>query len=305
MGDDGMTLQKIDWRTTTAAIWQRASMPYRACLNCRDAARGALPIPALFYHRVADTHPTPWTISRGDFESQIDWMAKRFEFVSLDEVQRRVSERASFRSAVAITFDDGYRENLDFALPLLLKRRIPVTYFVTAGNVLSGETFPHDGALGLDLPPHSADEIADLAKEGIDIGVHTMSHRDLGHSLSEAELHEEIVVARETLESMTGGSLRHFAFPFGQLENVNAASLRKVHEAGYASWSSAFGGYNVPGRSIRHILRFHGDPSLVRLSNWLTGDPRWRKVGAEDPQYAEPADVEPRDTATALPQEHA
>lgn len=300
-----MTLQKIDWRTTTAAIWQRASMPYRACLNRRDAARGVLPIPALFYHRVADTHPTPWTISCADFESQIAWMAKRFEFVSLDEVQRRVKERASFRSAVAITFDDGYRENLEFALPLLLKRRIPVTYYVTAGNVVSGETFPHDRALGLDLPPHSADQIADLTKEGIDIGVHTMTHRDLGQSLSEAELREEIVVARETLESMTGQRLRHFAFPFGQRANVSAASLRKVREAGYASWSSAFGGYNVPGRSVRHILRFHGDPSLVRLSNWLTGDPRWRNVGAEDREYADPVDADACDSATAFPQERA
>lgn len=277
-----MTLQKFDWRTTTAAMWQRASMPYRACLNRRDAARGMLPIPALFYHRVADTHPTPWTISRADFECQIDWMAKRFEFVSLDELQRRMQDRSSCRAAVAITFDDGYRENLDFALPLLLKLRIPVTYYVTAANVLSGEPFPHDRALGLDLPPHSADEIAELAREGVDIGVHTMTHRDLGQSLSQAELREEIVVARGELESMTGGPIRHFAFPFGQRENIGAAALRKVHEAGYASWSSAFGGYNVPGRSRSPILRFHGDPSLVRLANWLTGDPRWRKVGADD-----------------------
>ncbi|HEV7278861.1 MAG TPA: polysaccharide deacetylase family protein [Pirellulaceae bacterium] len=277
-----MTLQKIDWRTTTAAMWQRASMPYRACLNRRDAARGMLPIPALFYHRVADTHPTPWTISRADFERQIDWMAKRFEFISLDELQRRMQERSSFRAAVAITFDDGYRENLDFALPLLLRLRIPVTYYVTAGNVLSGKTFPHDRELGLDLPPHSADEIADLAREGIDIGVHTMTHRDLGQALSEAELHEEIIGAREALESLTARSLRHFAFPFGQRENVSPAAVKKVREAGYASWSSAFGGYNVPGRSPDHILRFHGDPSLVRLSNWLTGDPRWRKVRADD-----------------------
>jgi hypothetical protein len=58
--------------------------------------------------------------------------------------------------------------------------------------------------------------------------------------------------------------------------------VKKVEAAGYASWSSAFGGYNVPGRSDGHLLRFHGDPSLVRLSNWLTGDPRWRKVRADD-----------------------
>lgn len=295
-----MTLQKFDWRTTTAALWQRASMPYRACLNRRDASRGMLPIPAVFYHRVADEYPTPWTISRSDFETEIDWMAQRFEFVSLDELQRRTKSQASFCPAVAITFDDGYRENLDFALPMLIERRIPVTYFVTAGNVLSGETFPHDRALGLDLRPHSPDEIAELAREGVEIGVHTMTHRDLGQSLTDAELHEEIVLARDELQSMTRRSLRHFAFPFGQRENTSFGALTKVREAGYASWSSAFGGYNVPGRSVRHILRFHGDPSLTRLSNWLTGDPRWRKVGADDEHFAESE----RDAA-ALRQERA
>lgn len=282
-----MTLQKFDWRTTTAALWQSASMPYRACLNRRDASRGTLPLPAVFYHRVADEHPTPWTISRADFEIQVNWMAQRFEFVSLDELQRRMKSQGCFWPAVAMTFDDGYRENLDFALPLLLQRRIPVTYFVTAGNVLSGEAFPHDRALGLDLRPHSPDEIAELAREGVEIGVHTMTHRDLGQSLTEAELHEEVVTARDELQAMTGRSLRHFAFPFGQRENIGAPALAKVREAGYASWSSAFGGYNVPGRSVRHILRFHGDPSLTRLSNWLTGDPRWRNVGIDEGHFAE------------------
>lgn len=298
-----MTLTKNDWRTTTASVWKCASAPLRAFYRRRDSLLGALPIPALFYHRVADSDPTPWTISRADFAAQIDWMAKRFEFLSLAELQRRVASRESFRPAVAITFDDGYRENLDFALPLLIERSIPVAYFVTAGNVLSGEPFPHDRALGLRLSPHTPDEIAALARHGVEIGVHTMTHRDLGQSLSEAELREEIVGARDALEAMVGSPLRYFAFPFGQTANVSQAAVEKVQEAGYAGWCSAFGGYNLPGRASRHLLRFHGDPSLSRLANWLTIDPRWRRSQSALSLYDEGCFDETDRHATALGKE--
>ncbi|MEZ6075994.1 MAG: hypothetical protein R3C56_10075 [Pirellulaceae bacterium] len=43
----------------------------------------------LFYHRVADTHSNPWTLSRSDFSRQLDWLQKYFDIVDLEEAQRR------------------------------------------------------------------------------------------------------------------------------------------------------------------------------------------------------------------------
>ena len=67
--------------------------------------------------------------------------------VSLAEAQRRLASGRNDRPCVSITFDDGYADNCDQALPLLIRERIPCTYFVTTRNVIDGKPFPHDVAV--------------------------------------------------------------------------------------------------------------------------------------------------------------
>ena len=47
------------------------------------------------------------------------------------------------------------------------------------------------------------------------------------------------------------------------------------YDAGYDGVCSAYGGYNFPGDDAFHLQRYHADPSLLRLKNWLTVDRRW------------------------------
>ena len=121
-------------RWITGAWGQRAfrwaTSPYRFVRQWDCARRQNYPISILFYHRVADRESNPWTIDNASFREQIDWLQAHFDLLGLEEAQRRIREGASPRPAVCITFDDGYAENLDQAIPLLLERRIPCTYFV-------------------------------------------------------------------------------------------------------------------------------------------------------------------------------
>eukprot|EP01047_Picozoa_sp_COSAG01_P079740 COSAG01_NODE_15243_length_1358_cov_1.042891_2_plen_50_part_01 len=50
-------------------------------MHRRMARSGQVPVLALFYHRVADDHPNPWTIRCDDFQRQIDWLQDHFEIV--------------------------------------------------------------------------------------------------------------------------------------------------------------------------------------------------------------------------------
>lgn len=258
----------------TAARWLRSGTtslvgPRRLR---RLAASGRAPIPVLFYHRVADAHVNDWTISRRRFERQIDFLRASFDVIGLDEVQRRIEQVDSRRPAVAITFDDGYAENCDFALPLLTRHQLPCTYFVAIEHVKTGAPFPHDAAAGVPLSVNRVDQLRAMAEAGIEIGLHTRTHVDFSKLSDAATVEREIVQATAELSEMIGRPVRYFAFPYGLPAQLTEAAIAGVDRAGLAGFCSAFGAYNVPGRDPFHIRRVHGDPDMARFRNWLNFD---------------------------------
>ena len=98
------------------------------------------------YHRVVDnfersaaeTIPA-MLISTRMLERQLDWLAKRFALLSLDELGDHLESGRSFKRPVAaITFDDGYSDDYQHAYPLLKRKGIPGAFFVVTGLVNSG-----------------------------------------------------------------------------------------------------------------------------------------------------------------------
>ena len=255
----------LEARVTLAAPFRRSRL--RAM-----SERSAAPISVLFYHRVADAHPNDWTICREQFRRHIEYCRERFDLVDLPEVQRRVSCCDSPRPAVSFTFDDGYAENCDFALPLLVEHRVPCTYFVTTSNIRDQKPFPHDVQAGVNLPVNSVAQLRQAASAGIEIGLHTRSHVDFSRVHDARVVHHEIVDAKDELEQMIGRAVRYFAFPYGMPWQLTQAAIEAVHAAGLAGFCSAYGGYNLVGRDAFHIRRCHGDPIFSRLRNWLSFD---------------------------------
>jgi peptidoglycan/xylan/chitin deacetylase (PgdA/CDA1 family) len=124
----------------------------------------------LLYHRIAEDGDDPFglCVSPAHFAAQLDLLAADYEPVSLGELVARVQAGEATRREVAITFDDGYRDNLELALPLLQGRGIPATFFISSGQVLSGRAFWWDQLEGALLrnpkpaSPHLAfDELHD------------------------------------------------------------------------------------------------------------------------------------------------
>ena len=236
----------------------------------------------LFYHRVADDHPNPWTISRADFEQQIDWFQENFDLVDLEECQRRIQSGSNSRPTLSITFDDGYAENCEFALPLLIERRIPVTYFVTTQHTTLQRPFPHDLERDQPLPVNTIASLLAMDIAGVEIGAHTRTHVDIGQVKDQEELMDEVIASSVELESIIGRRIRYFAFPFGQPENLCRNTFAMLKEAGFLGVCSAYGGWNEVGQDAFHIQRIHGDPNFQRMKNWLTFDPRIGRVARFD-----------------------
>ena len=150
-----------NWHRLLLGSYVFGSLPYRMLAGQLARSRGRSPVMILFYHRVADESPNPWTISNDRFARQIAWLQRRFDLISLEEAQRRI-RHGNRRPAVSITFDDGYAENCQQALPLLIRHKIPCTYFVTTENIFGGRPFPHDTERGEPLRPNTIDQLRRL-----------------------------------------------------------------------------------------------------------------------------------------------
>ena len=261
--------------------YRYVTWPWRQSMLAHLKRTCKVPVSVLFYHRVADDFPNPWSISTAGFEEQIDWLSANFDLVSLREAQQRI-ENGNDRPAVSITFDDGYADNCSHALPLLIERRIPVTYFVTTYHTTHNKPFPHDVERNEPLPANSMESLRALANAGVEIGGHTRSHLDLGKEWDDDRLYDEVISATKEMESMIDCEIRYFAFPFGQVENLNPKVFKILKESGFAGVCSAYGGVNEVGSDGFHLQRIHGDPNFERIKNWLSGDPRVSKVRRYD-----------------------
>src|SRR5881296_482577 len=95
------------------------------------------------YHRVvedfrrsSENSIAATLISRGMLERHLEWIGRRFDFVSLDDIGSRLERGERFLKPVAaVTFDDGYRDAYEHAFPLLKTRGIPAAVFVPTGLV--------------------------------------------------------------------------------------------------------------------------------------------------------------------------
>lgn len=262
------------YKSQILGLYYLATLPQRRQSALERESTGRVPIMSLLYHRVANAHPNSWTISWEQFRYQMTWLQDNFDIVTLAEAQRRIASGENSRPTVCITFDDGYAENCEQAIPWLIEQKIPVTYFVTTDNILTGKSFPHDLEQNCPLEPNTMREIQQMAEAGIEIGAHTRTHASLGPGLSHEDLTEEILGSKLDLEDLLGQPVRYFAFPYGLHQNMTPEGFAIAFQAGFDGVCSAYGAYNLPGDDSFHIQRIHGDPQWSRFVNWMTVDPR-------------------------------
>lgn len=124
-----------------------------------------------------------------------------------------------------LTFDDGWRNWITDALPVLEDLGVGATFYVCPG--WWGARHPlvegTEGAL------MTESEAGDLSDRGIDIGSHSMSHPDL-RMLDDAALRQELFASKSAVEAVTGRSCRTFAYPYGLVDD---RVKRAAHDAGY------------------------------------------------------------------------
>lgn len=212
------------------------------------------------FHRIQDaTSADGLTISVRLFERYCRFFERYFRVISLRDLVHRLERGQGLNRHLAITFDDGYRDNFDNAVPVLEKLSLPATFFVVSQWVGTDVVPWWDREQGVCHPWMTWEQVQSLHRKGFDVGAHTRTHVDLG-KVSEAEARDEIRGARFELGRELAAPIELFAYPYGGRNNLTDANRELVKAEGFRCCCSSFGGVNATGTDPFHLRRVPMSP---------------------------------------------
>lgn len=182
----------------------------------------------LMYHSVTPYTEDPYrvTVTPDRLRRQLRWLGNRgLRGVGVAELFR---ERAAGRGArlVGLTFDDGYTDFTEYAVPLLREQGFTATVFVLPGRLGGDNAWD---PLGPRKPLLTADGIRAAADAGMEIGSHGMLHLSLPKT-DDTALHQETARSRRLLQEITGRAVAGYCYAYG---HVDARAVGAVRAAGY------------------------------------------------------------------------
>ena len=228
-----------------------------------------VPVPILTYHQIAPapTKGTPFRslcVAPVDFERQMGFLhLLGYQGLSMTGLLPYLrGEKVG--KVVGITFDDGYLNNLLNALPVLARYGFSSTCYVV--SQLLGKTNVWDKEVGIpESPLMSVSELRRWVAEGQEVGAHTRSHARL-MQLDETASKQEIELCKSDLEAITGTSVAHFCYPYGDFAPAHAAM---VQNAGYKTATTTQRSRCQVAEGMMQLPRVPISRTTTRLALWL------------------------------------
>ena len=222
----------------------------------------------LMYHKVNDLWPNPTTVPTSVFAEQMTLLGELgYAPVSLDVVRDHYLYGFELpRRAVLITFDDGYRDNLVNALPILREHGYPAVLFAPVGFLDDSRPLPHEEALhalGVRNPTVGWNELSALEEGGVRVESHGIGHRPLAE-LEPAEAAREIALSKLRLEARLGREVEAYAFVKGSHADFKPEHASLVQQAGYKLAFTSVSGANGPGTDRYRLRRYNIEPYPAR-----------------------------------------
>lgn len=203
-------------------------------------------VPVLIYHKI--DFPTADVKVRGaftypkKFERQISWLKKNdFKFLTASEIVKFYRKNGEFpKKSVAVTFDDGWKDNYLNAFPILRKYGAKATIFLVPSCI--GKTTDKVVAEGEAAREHlSESDILEMSASGIEFASHSFNHK-LFNQISEKEIEFEVSESKKFIENLTQKECATFAYPAGFFTDFAKEAIKK---AGYtAAFTTIYGAEN-------------------------------------------------------------
>jgi len=203
--------------------------------------------PILMYHSISpkqNPYIKSLIVSPQSFQRQMRFLKdNRYNVVTLEALAELIKEKKRIPPrTLAITFDDGYKDNYEYAFPILKKYNLPANIFLIVNEI--GR--PQNDRL-------SWDEIEAMQEAGIiTFGSHALGPQPLVNIKSKEDLKREIFDSKKILEEKLGRDINAFSYPEGRFD-VRIRDL--VMDAGYRLAVATSAGKNFPNDDIFALKR--------------------------------------------------
>ena len=208
-------------RPPTATLRRGLGLAVKICARTLDLIHRPQPgITVLIYHRIGAGTASAVDVPSEMFRRQLAYLARETEVIDIEQAVGLLRVRAPRRQAddpspdrpetkqqVVITFDDGTRDWIDHALPLLVEYRVPATFYVATAFVEANKPLPNGD------PPVSWRGLAEAVSTGlITVGSHTHNHLLLNKA-NALTAKQEIDSSIALIEDRLAVPCEHFAYP--------------------------------------------------------------------------------------------
>ena len=231
-------------------------------------SNGSTVLRVLMYHKINDIPDNPTTVPVGRFDEQLAQLRELgYRVVDLDAVLDHYTLGAPLpRGAVLITFDDGYRDIVENALPVLQKHGCSAVIFVPVAFMGDEMPLPHEMHLaerGVRNRTLDWGLVRALDAAGVRIESHGIAHRPLAEvALDEAV--REIAVSKLKLEEQLGRPVRAYAYVKGSEAHFHPVHESLLKQAGYDIAFTSISRANGPGADPFRLGRYNVEPYAER-----------------------------------------
>jgi peptidoglycan/xylan/chitin deacetylase (PgdA/CDA1 family) len=197
------------------------------------------------------------------FEAHLKFLKKLGDFLSLDDAATALQNPKGVGGRYfCITFDDGLKNCIQHAVPILVQNQCPAAFFVVTNYVGLDPILEFEKVKGFPSPyplPFEFlnwDDCREIVRAGMTIGSHTLNHLRLS-KMNDSEAEWEMAQSKWIIERELGRPCDHFACPWGGSDTdfnpgVHPKLARKV---GYKTFLTTVSGYNFAGTNPYTIRR--------------------------------------------------
>lgn len=209
------------------------------------------------------------------FAQQIQWLKQHYNIITPDQFNQYLTTGHIPKGInVLITFDDGFQSNrvvcekvLDplgikaifFILPDLVTATLELANKMIYQKIFDGQSYTRTGS---HLNTMDVADIQSLIYHGHSIGSHTRYHTRLSTLSDEQHLRDEIIGSADQLEKMFNINVRHFAYPFGAVTDINQQAMQLACQR-YDYVHSGVRGKNAGGKT-KVIFRHEISPAYTK-----------------------------------------